>query len=296
MDKKNNFGDTYEDYDRATRGLLDGLADIVNDLYGMNRRNAAELARKTSEESPLAGVTLDVPPTPGAVRPHNTSALRTVKPPRGARLPQSMAEAESVFNLGMPFSSVAPQAKAQPAAAPQPVPAESEKPAAPTLDDLWKTADETIDWTEALASVAPTDGLTDPEKWKLYHENAQAVLHGDVAAYLTVLKAADPMADLLPFAADLDVTASSADELNATFNAQPDMLAEEPKRYLSAVSLRIARDLFAVLPVTEVRVVARQEEKELLSVRFTRQGLNKVRFAFIDPAEFVAQCGGTFDC
>ena len=52
----------------------------------------------------------------------------------------------------------------------------SAKPALPPFSALWKTADEPIDWTEALASETPTDGLTAPEKWTLYHQQADAVL------------------------------------------------------------------------------------------------------------------------
>lgn len=170
----------------------------------------------------------------------------------------------------------------------------SAKPALPPFSALWKTADEPIDWTEALASETPTDGLTALEKWKLYHQQADAVLHGDLTAYLTVLKAANPMSDLMPFVAALDVSTVNADELRAVFTARSDLLENEAKRYLSGMALRIARDLFAVLPVTCVTVAGQDKERQLLNVRFERQELNRVRFAFIDPVEFFEECGGSF--
>jgi len=58
------------------------------------------------------------------------------------------------------------------------------------------------------------------------------------------------------------------------------------------MALRIARDLFAALPVLTVEVRATQAENALLTVSFTRAQMNKVRFAFIDPVAFVKECGG----
>ena len=54
--------------------------------------------------------------------------------------------------------------------------------------------------------------------------------------------------------------------------------------------MRIARDLFAALPILTVEVAAQQENEVLLTASFTRAQMNKVRFAFIDPVEFVQNC------
>lgn len=233
-------------HNRPRRSLLDGLADIVGDLYGSNAAANARLSQELSADSPI----------PGPVYP--TGAV-----------PQPVAD--------------------QPAA-----PTYAARPSLPPFTQLWKTADEPIDWTEALASATPTDGLTPPEKWTLYHQQAGAVLQGDISAYLTVLKTANPMADLMPYVTALDVSTTSADELHAVFTVRPDLLESDSRRYLSGMALRIARDLFAVLPVTGVTVAGQQAEKALLRVRFERQELNKVRFSFIDPEVFVSQCGGEF--
>lgn len=226
---------------RPRRGLLDGLADIVGDLYGQNAAANARLAGELQADSPI--------PMPAEVI---------------EAMPQTAA------------------------------PVYAARPALPPFRELWKTADEPIDWTEALASPTPTDGLTAPEKWTQYHAQAPAVLRGDTEAYLAVLKAANPMADLMPYVASLDVCPQSADRLHAAFAVRADLMEEEPRRYLSGMALRIARDLFAVLPVTCVTVAAQQEEATLLDVSFERTELNKVRFAFIDPVEFVTACGGEF--
>ncbi len=170
-------------------------------------------------------------------------------------------------------------------------PVPGRQPALPPFCKLWKTADETIDWTDILVSPTPTDGLTPPDKWALYHQYAARVLQGDISAYLAVLQAENPMADLTPYVAALDVTTVDADVLRATFTARPDLLEQDAAHYLCGMAVRTARDLFAALPILQVDVIALADGKPLLTVTFTRQTMNKVRFAFIDPVEFAERCG-----
>lgn len=99
------------------------------------------------------------------------------------------------------------------------------------------------------------------------------------------------MADLTPYVASLDVTTVDADTLRADFTAREDLLAGDAREYLCGMALRIARDLFAALPVLAVDVNAAHAGRTLLTVRFTRPAMNRVRFAFIDPVAFVSACG-----
>lgn len=156
-------------------------------------------------------------------------------------------------------------------------------PSLPAFTQLWKTADETIDWTDILVSPTPTDGLTPPDKWTFLHRYAAGVLKGDVASYLAVLQQENPMADLMPYVAALDVTCTDADTLRAAFVPRNDLYGKE---YLCGMAVRIARDLFAALPVLAVDVSA----GDALQVTFTRTQMNHVRFTFIDPVEFVKEC------
>ena len=168
------------------------------------------------------------------------------------------------------------------------------QPALPPFQHLWKTADETIDWTDILVSPTPTDGLTPPDKWAMYHQHAAGVLKGDIAAYLAVLQAENPMADLTPYVSALDVTTVNADTLKAAFTALADLMKTNEQEYLCGMAVRIARDLFAALPVLTVEVKAVQGNDTLLTTSFTWAQMNKVRFAFIDPVAFVKECGGQF--
>ena len=176
-------------------------------------------------------------------------------------------------------------------------PAAAQQPEFPPFTQLWKVADETIDWTDALAHEKPTDSLTDPAQWALYHQYAAQVLAGDTDAYLAVVEALQPLGDLTAYADSFSVAAPSSGTLAASFQVLPrymDKPDDEPRRYMAGMAVRVARDLFALLPVNQVQVAVLQGEKTLLSVNFEKSEMMKVRFAFIDPIAFTLQCGGEF--
>ncbi len=185
---------------------------------------------------------------------------------------------------------------------PAPAGAAPEKPrgfqqAFPPFEHFWRTADETVDWTEALAYSSPQDGITSPALWAFFHEHAEQVLAGNVAAYVEVLQQANPLGDLAPYASAFNVRAESADRLTVSFEGLEQYLNAgdaERRRYLAGISLRCARDLMALLPVCETVVTARRDGEQLLEVTFTRQELQKVRFSVVDPVAFVERCGGVF--
>ena len=191
----------------------------------------------------------------------------------------------------------------RPAAPAQPAPAE-DAPAGPAyrstfppFEQLWKTADDVVDWTDALAHERPTDGLTSERLWGFFHEHAARVLAGDTAAYVEVLRTAHPLGDLSAYAGGFDVDAVSADRLAVRFDPHAAYMSADPgevRRYLCAVALRTARDLMALLPVREVEVQADWQGKPALQVVFDRRELQKVRFSFIDPVAFVTGCGAAF--
>ena len=95
------------------------------------------------------------------------------------------------------------------------------------IDNLWMTADETIDWTDALAHEYPTDGLTNIRLWSFYHKQAEAVLSGDTKAYAEVLKKANPLGELTTFAEGISMRAPDADRVEAQFNIRKEYLDTE---------------------------------------------------------------------
>ena len=128
------------------------------------------------------------------------------------------------------WGGVAPAEEEKPTPAVQKdnAPAASEKTKA-GIQNIWKTADETIDWTDALAHNTPTDGLTGPRMWAFYHKNAQKVLEGDLNAYTEVLQKANPLGELTEFAENITMRAPSPDRLESNFICKKEQLEKNRK-------------------------------------------------------------------
>ena len=182
----------------------------------------------------------------------------------------------------------------KPAVPEQALPPEAEKPKA-GIQGIWKTADETIDWTDALAHSTPTDGLTGPRLWTFYHKHAQKVLEGDLDAYTEVLKKANPLGELTEYAEGINMRAPAPERLESCFTCKKEYLDKNRKLYLAAMGLRIARDLLACLPVEEVRVTGEDEGKAVFTATYTRQQLLHRNFVFTDPVALAKEFGAEFN-
>ncbi|MBR6164606.1 MAG: hypothetical protein IKQ45_01605 [Clostridia bacterium] len=162
------------------------------------------------------------------------------------------------------------------------------------IHNLWMTADETIDWTDALGHEYPTDGLTNQRLWNFYHKQAKAVLSGDPKAYAEVLRKANPLGELTGFAEGISMRAPDSDRVEAEFHCKAEYLDAEGKKYLSAMGIRIARDLFACLPVGEVGVAASRNGIPVMQVSYRREQLMHRNFSFLDPVKLTEECGAVF--
>ena len=163
------------------------------------------------------------------------------------------------------------------------------------IDNLWMTADETIDWTDALAHEWPSDSLTSIALWKFYHRNAEAVLNGDVASYAEVLRKSNPLGELMDFAGEINMRVPDPDRVEATFTVKGEYMEKDAKKYLCAMGVRIARDLLACLPVSEVRVTASWKGETVMDAVYHREQLLHKNFSFLDPVKLTEECGAVFN-
>ena len=168
------------------------------------------------------------------------------------------------------------------------------KRSAITLANLWTTADETIDWTEALSYAVPRDGLTDPDQWSFFHELAEEVLSGDTQAYARVLRKTNPLGDVAAYSGGMTMRAPSAQRVESTFVCRERLLKEKGKAYLCAIALRAARDLLACLPAEEAGITALWKEKVVLEVTYPREKLLHRNYRFLDPVAFSEECGAVY--
>lgn len=145
------------------------------------------------------------------------------------------------------------------------------------------------------------------------------VLEGDIDAYYEVIEAVEPFAELVEFGSQFELGTENPKLMVAEFNIKeedviPDTMVtlteagnvsekkmtktayyEMLQDYVCSVMIRIARDMFALLPVDKVIVHAvdnalntatgNREEVTYVSVIFDRATFNKINLDAIDPSD-----------
>jgi len=157
------------------------------------------------------------------------------------------------------------------------------------------------------------------ESWMKLNNLSKRVLSGDIDAYFEVINEMNPLDDLLEFGSDFEFGADTANTLeiefrvksstvvptfsinltktgkiskkNLTKTAYYDLIQD----YVCSCSIRIARDMFALLPVDIVIVHAvetilntstgHSEDITVLSVLFDKDKLQSLNFESIDPSD-----------
>lgn len=162
-----------------------------------------------------------------------------------------------------------------------------------SLDDIRKLylkSDEVIDWTELLVSASAEDVFMEQEVWSFLKSNSRKVLSGDIDTYLEVIEKMRPVDDLLEYGSDFEFGTDNANSMEVEFrinahNMLPDISevgaeAYEQlfKEYVCASSIRVARDLFALLPVKYVIVYAKKEDEVVLQAKFDKNEVQKINF------------------
>lgn len=163
--------------------------------------------------------------------------------------------------------------------------------------DIHKVSDEEINWTEILVNATPPDEFYDAEMWRYYHEAASKVLSGDIDTYLKVIEDINPLSDLLRYGTGFEFGTDSPLKMEVEFQINTDYISmsqnsSEYQDYVCSVAIRIARDMFALLPVQKVVVHATDGAKDILSVCFDKKTFSKLKFNFIDTSNTVEK----FEC
>ena len=126
--------------------------------------------------------------------------------------------------------------------------------------------------------------------WKFYKSVANRVLEGDIDTYLQIIEKIRPLDDLLDYGSEFEVGTDDADIMEVEFlinadNILPDINAigiqryeQLFKEYACAGSIRVARDLFALLPVKYVIVYAKMDDEVVLQAKFDRDEIQKINF------------------
>lgn len=165
------------------------------------------------------------------------------------------------------------------------------------VKSIHKAVDDTIDWTEILCNPTPPDDSYNEDMWRYYHSVAASVLDGDIDTYLQVIYEVNPLDDLLDYGTGFEFGTDNANEMDVEFVVNENALTEARgalearefndllQDFVCSTAIRIARDIFALLPVRFSTVHATMNDQTVLSVRFDRTTLASMRFGFIDPSD-----------
>ena len=163
---------------------------------------------------------------------------------------------------------------------------------------------------------------TDYENWKQSTEFASRIVSGDTEAYLEAIKEFDPFSEISLIGssiklnindpklivAEIKVNGESVIPKNYKYLLQSGKLSERPltktkfyalyQDYVCSAILRVARELFALLPIDMVignavgeilnSSTGYFEEKPILSVAIPRETLMRLNFELLDPSDSLA--------
>jgi len=168
-----------------------------------------------------------------------------------------------------------------------------------TLKSIHKVSDEQVDWTEVLVNPFPPDDMYNKELWNYYHSIAPEILNGNIDAYLKIIQDINPLDDLLDFGSDFEFGTDDPSSLEVEFRVKSsDVMPpkgnmstiayyELLQDYICSCTIRVARDMLALLPVKRVIVHAEDNNQTILSVCFDRPTMTGIKFHFADPSDVV---------
>jgi hypothetical protein len=159
----------------------------------------------------------------------------------------------------------------------------------------------------------------DWNEWNNMHAHAEKVLNRDIDAYFGVIQEFNPLEDLVEFGSGFEFGTDDPDVIHVSFDVNAQNIIPEKalsltktgklsekslsktayfeiyQDYVCSCALRIARDMFSLLPVSYTYTHAYEdrlnpatghvEKIAILSVRYDRAALNRLNYTNLDPSE-----------
>lgn len=159
------------------------------------------------------------------------------------------------------------------------------------------------------------------DNWEAMHLFAKSIVDKNIDSMLTAIEEANPFDDLLEYGSDFEFGTDDPDCMTTEFRVKgtevipaismsltkTGVLSKKPlsktqffdylQDYVCSCAIRVARELFAVIPVDTVIVHATErminkvsgmdEDCTILSVRFKRDFFAGINFDRIDPSDFI---------
>lgn len=168
-----------------------------------------------------------------------------------------------------------------------------------TLKSIHKTCDDSVDWTEILVNPTPPDESYNSEMWSYYHSVAGNVLKGDIDTYLKLIYEVNPLDDLMSYGSGFEFGTDNSKLIEVEFSVNEEALLDAKSSmdssdyntllqdYVCSMAIRVARDMFALLPISNTIVHALLDGNIILSVNFDRSTASGIKYGFIDPSDTV---------
>ena len=190
------------------------------------------------------------------------------------------------------------------------------------FDKLFKKEEQKRKLLSDQIEQAKKEDEQEYREWKELVNLAKKVLNGDIDAYFNVIQEMNPLDDLSEFGSGFEFLTDDPSYMEVEFDVHSEqVIPKEEKKltktgklstkqmtktryfelqqdYVCSCILRIARDLFALLPLKTVLIHAHDEQLDtatghlkkvvILSIKIEREILNQLNFELIDCSDAMA--------
>lgn len=159
---------------------------------------------------------------------------------------------------------------------------------------IYRDSIQSIDWRHILIS-------SPGEYHEYYKSRAEKILNGDIDTYFEVLSDLNPFDKLMQYGSDFECgtddprmlvvhfTVNSNQVLREAYSLPVEQYNDLLQDYVCGCAIRIARDIFALLPLRSVLINAIDGGKDILSVKFKKRSFEALNFVQTDASDTVEQ-------
>ena len=180
--------------------------------------------------------------------------------------------------------------------------AKEEAPKKPKKGDISKAitgiyamSDRAIEWI-AIKNSSSDLGY---ENWDYLKERADKVLGGDIDTYLEIINDVNPFAELIDMGCEFECGTDNPMKMFVEAEVNPEKVLGESadnkdllEDLVAGIAIKAARDIFALLPLWQTEITAKNGENTLLNVKFQRDTFETLNFGKIDASDAVKKLGG----
>ncbi len=160
---------------------------------------------------------------------------------------------------------------------------------------IYAISDKQIEWL-AIKNSSSNLGY---ENWDYFKERAAKVIDGDIDTYLEVISDVNPFDELIALGSEFECGTDNPMKMFVECKINADKVLEEYKTdkdiyedYVSGITLKAARDIFALLPLWQVEVTALEEGQTILNAKFQRDTFETLNFDKLDASDTIRKLGG----